>query len=94
MQSPTSPIPPNTEHTKYCTISTPLGTICPNELPMSLHSDDNDKEEERKDQNEEDKKIVKGRLLKPAQILTGYYLYSSAPQILHQTVQQEVQCDA
>ena len=31
MQCPTSPIPPNPEHTKYCSICTPLWKICPNE---------------------------------------------------------------
>ena len=46
--SPTSPVPPNTENSKYCAICTPLGKICPSEFPMSLDWDDD--EEEGKDQ--------------------------------------------
>ena len=60
-QSPTSPIPLNTEHTKYFAVYTPLGKMCLNEFPMSLDLDEDDKEE-RKDQNEgEDQKDSKGK---------------------------------
>ena len=55
-QSPTSPIPPNTEHIKYCVICIPLGKICPNEYPMSSDWDENLEEEERKNQEIEDQK--------------------------------------
>ena len=61
MQFPISPMPPNTEHTKYSAICTHLGKICPIEFPMSLDWDKDLEEEERKDQNEEYKKYSEGK---------------------------------
>ena len=62
MDTPSTPSPPSlaapikiTKHSKYCTICTPLGRICPKEFAMS--SDWNEDDDQAKDKEKDQKQL-------------------------------------